>query len=91
LVGVPHFVEEASLVVEPAAGLLEQLVERAAAVVPGNGFVKVPPDPFDWIGLWRVARQEVQPQAMMPARQVILHGSATVESRVVTDHVNEPE
>jgi hypothetical protein len=41
LAGVPLSVEEAALVVESAVGVLEQFIERLAAVVPGNGLVEV--------------------------------------------------
>jgi hypothetical protein len=72
----------------PIGDFSQKLVDRFAAMVASDRFVKVPPDPLDRIRLGGVFGKEVQHDSICVSSQVITDGSAIVELGVVADHVD---
>ncbi len=73
---------------QPVIGEFQEFLDRAAAMIAGNGFVQVPPDPFDGIGFWRVLGQEVQLYPLSGALEILPHQPAIVKRGVITDHMD---
>ena len=59
-------------------------------MVARNGFVQMPPDTLDGIGLGSVLRQKVEHDSIAPSFQVIPNKSTVVKTSVVANHVNPP-
>ena len=83
-------VGEVALAFGPFVDLVEEFVERLAAVVAGQRFMQVPPNAFDGICFRRILRQIMQLDAISPTLQILLRLAAIVEPSVVADDMNHP-